>query len=882
MKRLILIGCALLALSAGAVETDFLFRDGLVLSAKNAFSLTGTAKPGAEVKVSLNGRSYTAKAGADGRFSVPVAAQGVVKTPFDITVGDGTDEKVVRNCLSGLLILAAGQSNMEVPVKEALNPEEEAAAANHPLIREFKVEHDFNFVPQTTMKGEWTAVSPTTAPEIGAIGYYTARRLQKELGGIPVGIVNNSYSGTSIQPWLPLEILREKYKGSLGSYDKFSPLGRDGVIKRREELGRSFLHQDAKNEGEEKGWHKGAQADWVDVKMPNWLDYLVYGEDSDGAFWVAREFDLDPAFAAKDLEFRATAIDDYDVTYLNGVRIGATGEETPDPYNKPRAYRIPKGLAKPGKNVISIRIFDTAHAGGIPPEGKVCLACGEEEFSLAGQWKTKAEKILKSKSWPADYLPLVKIYHAGSVLYNAMFVPMKGTKVDAILWYQGESNAGSLTYGDMFKDLIVRWRKDLASEEAPFVFMQLAAFQGRPKDAADTGSWPITRAEQEKALELPNVRMVPTIDIGDEHRIHPLNKQEVGRRTALVLLQDFFAKGKFKGTVDYPAVTKIVREGNALVVEFKGAKGLRTVDGRVPQGFSVVGPADPKTRKQPAAWAKARIDGEKVVVEIPPEIAEPVLLRYAWHMNPDINTVNALGFPMLPFERRVCRDVYLLIGQSNMAGRGELAPTNRMSTTGIVKFDRKGRWVEAVEPIHFDKSVAGAGLAASFAVEMERTSGGHEIGLVPCAVGGTSLCRWMPGGDLHSNALVRCRAALAEGGVLKGILWHQGENDAENPKDTATYGERLAEMVKAFRAELNAPDVPFVAGELLTDKNRLGGHDFDAVSAATRKVMSELPRCAFVSANGLTLKSDRIHFDTPSQRAFGQRYASEMKKLLDK
>ena len=563
MKRLILIGCALLVLSAGAVETDFLFRDGLVLSAKNAFSLTGTAKPGAEVKVALNGRSYTAKAGADGRFSVPVAAQGVVKTPFDITVGDGADEKVVRNCLSGLLILAAGQSNMEVPVKETLDWENEVAAANHPLIREFKVEHDFNFVPQTTMKGEWTPVSPKTAPAVGAIGYYTARRLQKELGGIPVGIINNSYSATSIQPWLPLEILRgdKRYERSLRNYDKYVSLGRDGVIRRREELGRSFLHQDGRNEGEEKGWHKGAEADWTDVKMPCWLDYEVYGEASDGAFWVAREFELTPEFAAKDLEFRATAIDDYDITYLNGVKIGATGEETPDSYDKPRAYRIPKGLAKAGRNVIAIRIFDTAHAGGIPPGSKVCLACGEEELSLAGTWKTKAEKVLKSKSWPAEYMTFVKFYHTGSVLYNAMFAPLRGTKVDAILWYQGESNAGSRTYGDMFRDLIVRWRKDLASENAPFVFMQLAAFQARPKDAADTGSWPITRAEQEKALELPNVRMVPTIDIGDAHRIHPLDKQEVGRRTALVLLQDFFAPDRFRGVVAYPAIEKVERRG---------------------------------------------------------------------------------------------------------------------------------------------------------------------------------------------------------------------------------------------------------------------------------------------------------------------------------
>ena len=639
--------------SAAAVRPDFLFQSNLVIGRGRKTVFTGTAGAGETVSVKLRGKTYSAQAGADGRYAVTVEPLPVVKDPFDVVISSGKSSVTLTNVVSGLVLLAGGQSNMEVPVREALNPEEEAAAADYPLIREFKVEHDFNFTVQTTLKGKWTPVSPKTAPGIGAIGYYTARRLQRELGGIPVGIVNNSYSASPIEPWLPLEILRDRYSRSLGSYDKYSPLGRDGVLRRRGELGRTFLYQDTKNEGEGWGWHQGAAADWVDVKMPNWLDYQVYGEGADGAFWVAREFELTPEFAAKDLEFRATAIDDYDVTYLNGVKIGATGEETPDSYDKPRAYRIPKGLAKPGKNVIAIRIFDTAHAGGMPPEGKVSLACGEEEFSLAGPWKTKAEKILKAKAWPADYLPLMKIYRVGSVLYNAMFAPLRDVKVDAILWYQGESNAGQRDYGDRFKDLIIRWRRDLASEDAPFVFMQLAAFQGRPKSAADTGSWPLTRAEQEKALILPNVRMVPTIDIGDANRIHPLDKQEVGRRAALVLLQDFWAKDRFKDVVDYPTVTTVTREGNALVVSLRGAKGLKTTDGRTPQGFSVVGPMDKKTRKQQAAWAKARLDGERIVVEIPPEIAEPIRLRYAWHMNPDVNTVNGLGFPMLPFEREL-------------------------------------------------------------------------------------------------------------------------------------------------------------------------------------------------------------------------------------
>ena len=636
---------------SAAGKPDFLFQSNMVLGGGRETVFNGTAAAGENVTVKLLGKTFSSQADQDGRYAVTVDIPAPSSKPFDIVISDAQSSVTLTNAVSGLLILAGGQSNMEVPVKEALNPEEEAAAANWPLIREFKVEHDFNFIEQTSLKGHWTPVTPVTAPNVGAIGYYTARMLQRELGGIPVGIINNSYSATSIQPWMPESYLRasKHFAGSLKVFDRFKELGRDGTIARREELGKTFLYEDSGNEGEAMGWHKTPQADWKPIVLPDWLE-TVYGETTDGAFWFAREFDLPADFAGKDLEFRSGPIDDYDITYFNGEVIGKTGEETPDSWDVPRAYRIPAKLVKPGKNYMAIRVFDSAHAGGFPPKTKICLACGEKEFDLTGEWKIKDEKLLKAQSWPADYLTLVKIYHAGSVLYNAMFAPLKGTRVDAILWYQGESNAGNRNYGEIFSDLITQWRSDLKSEEAPFIFVQLAAYKARATDAADTGDWPVTRAEQAKALALKNVRMVPAIDIGDANRIHPLNKQEVGRRTALWLLQDFFAQDRFKNTIAFPEAVSAKRDGEKIVVELKNAGGLKTTDTRAPQGFSVTGTPDPKTRKVPAVWAKAEIADGKIVVTVPPEIPAPVTLRYAWQMNPDVNTVNALAFPLLPFE----------------------------------------------------------------------------------------------------------------------------------------------------------------------------------------------------------------------------------------
>ena len=144
-------------------------------------------------------------------------------------------------------------------------------------------------------------------------------------------------------------------------------------------------------------------------------------------------------------------------------------------------------------------------------------------------------------------------------------------------------------------------------------------------------------------------------------------------------------------------------------------------------------------------------------------------------------------------------DVYLLMGQSNMAGRGALAAEDRAAPEGIVKLDASGKWVPASEPIHFDKPVAGAGLAASFAKRVARP--GVAVGLVPCAVGGTPLARWMPGADLYKAAVARAKIAQ-KSGTIRAILWHQGEGDCAEGKCEIHRRQRRHTQLREARREL--------------------------------------------------------------------------------
>jgi hypothetical protein len=224
--------------------------------------------------------------------------------------------------------------------------------------------------------------------------------------------------------------------------------------------------------------------------------------------------------------------------------------------------------------------------------------------------------------------------------------------------------------------------------------------------------------------------------------------------------------------------------------------------------------------------------------------------------------------------------LYLLIGQSNMAGRGAVEEADKVPHPRVFTFTKENAWAPALDPLHFDKPIAGVGLGSTFGRVMAEADPGVRIGLIPYAVGGTPLARWQKGMDLYEQALARAKAAQADG-ELKGILWHQGEGDSKREADATSYGERLAKMVTALRADLGAGDVPFVAGRLGEFLKAKDGEPafFGVVNAQIDSIATRVPKAAAVSSEGLKHKGDGVHFDSASLREFGKRYAAAMQKL---
>jgi sialate O-acetylesterase len=246
-----------------------------------------------------------------------------------------------------------------------------------------------------------------------------------------------------------------------------------------------------------------------------------------------------------------------------------------------------------------------------------------------------AKKIAETPAEPT----LDKEPNHPTVLYNALIHPFIQYAIKGVIWYQGESNAERANqYRKLFPAMITDWRAQWGIGNFPFYFVQLANYK-KVNDEPVASDWAELRDAQLQTLSIPNTGMAVTIDVGDAVDIHPKNKQDVGKRLALIALaKTYGVKTPYSG----PMVQSQKINGNSIKLTFKFAdKGLKAKSGAL-KGFAIAG-ADQKFH-----WAEANIKGKQIVVSSK-EVPNPVAVRYAWADNPVCNLVNGAGLPASPF-----------------------------------------------------------------------------------------------------------------------------------------------------------------------------------------------------------------------------------------
>ena len=232
------------------------------------------------------------------------------------------------------------------------------------------------------------------------------------------------------------------------------------------------------------------------------------------------------------------------------------------------------------------------------------------------------------------------------------------------------------------------------------------------------------------------------------------------------------------------------------------------------------------------------------------------------------------------------RDIYLVIGQSNTAGRGLIEAEDNVPLSGVDLLNTNGQWESAYGGMNRYSTIKkttyqGVNYAYTFGKVINQITG-NQVGIVCNAQGGSSIGQWAVDGEFYNEAVARTQQAIAAGGELKGILWHQGEANRNN---SSWYLSSLNNIVTALRAELG--NVPFIAGQLSQDRDTDTANDnFNAMMEGISSVISDADYAESIglttNADGLESgdETDATHFDNYSQRILGRRYAAKVLSLI--
>jgi sialate O-acetylesterase len=610
-----------------------IFGDNMVLQRGKPNTFWGWTRPGETVRVEINGHSAATVAGADGRWQTQIEPPAATK---ECTVKiDGPRHLELQHVLVGDVWLCGGQSNMQLGLPSIKDGAREVAAANHPLIRLFIVAPRSAYSPATTPQGTWKICTPQSVAEDGgfsAVAYFFACRLQQD-AGVPIGLIQDCLGGTPAESWI-------SPAGMQDLKDFAQPMAEVARLRQAHapEYGNYIMHwYDEYDAGSrDKTWADPVvdDHDWKPVTNPGGFEQLGLSEVP-AVVWFRKEITLPDPLPKGPAVLHLGVVEKMDTAYVNGHWVGASAW-----VENPRAYPVPANLFKPGRNLITIRVFKVKSKSGFlsaPDQLKLDFEDGPS-VPLAGEWKAKLSVDARPphpmpmgfENWPV--MP--------AVMFQGMIQPIVPLALTGTIWYQGEANASRAhQYRTILPAMIRNWRNAFGQGDFPFYIVSLPFF-GLHHDQPGSDDWAELReAQAVTAASIPHSGLAVTIDTGDADNLHPKDKKPVGERLALLALAEHYGKNiSFSG----PAYRSIDRSGNSIRIKFDHIDGGLQVHGDELEEFSIAG------RDRQWHWAKAKIDGDTVVVTSA-DVAEPQEVRYAWQSNPKATLFNGAGLPAAPF-----------------------------------------------------------------------------------------------------------------------------------------------------------------------------------------------------------------------------------------
>ncbi|WP_242691560.1 sialate O-acetylesterase [Desertivirga arenae] len=609
----------------------------MILQRDMPLKIWGWATPGEKVSVSFNKKAVSTTTGANGKWQVTLPSMKA-GGPYEMLL-KGKNSINLKGILLGDVWLCAGQSNMVHQMGiHNVSYAKDISEANYPEIRQFWVPNvaSLGGVKEDVQKSSWKWANPSNINDFSAVAYFFARDVYRK-HHVPIGIINSSYGGTPIEAWTSEDGLKD-FSSLLSIVEKNKDTA---YVKSRQ--ARPASVQTGQELNPDRGMTEVVKwfdtnyipKNWHSINIPGyWEDQGV--RDLNGIVWYRKEIEVPSSMTGKEAKLFMGRIIDADIAFINGKQVGTTSYMYPQ-----RRYKVPSGLLKPGKNVLVIRVQNTAGKGGFVPDKPYFLQAGEEKIDLKGDWQYKVGQVFRPREGKFELGPIAE-QNQPTALYNAMIAPFINYNIKGVLWYQGESNTGKpQEYKQLLPALIRDWRQKFAQPHLPFYYVQLPNF-GDANYLPAESSWATLREASLQSLKVPNTGMAVTIDLGEWNDIHPDNKKDVGERLSLIARR--FNYGEKNLVYSGPLYQSSVITGNKVKVSFSNVGGgLISIDGEELSQFAIAG------EDKKFVWARAKIVGKEVEVWSD-EVKEPKYVRYAWSDNPvDPNLYNAERLPASPF-----------------------------------------------------------------------------------------------------------------------------------------------------------------------------------------------------------------------------------------
>lgn len=634
MRLIIIIIFILLSNASYAkIQLPRLISDGMVLQRESDITVWGWAKPGENVNICFLDKSHHTTADKNGNWKMLIKT-GEAGGPYEMTITGMKDALKIKDILLGDVYICSGQSNMAFKldrIEEKYSEDIKNSTNDH--IRQFLVKPTWSHERKTDVESDgWIKAEPKSVLDFSAVAYFFAQQLYHKYR-IPIGIINASYSATVAEGWISKEGL-QGFPSFVELSEKYNNIEKiTKIIENQKNINSNWFDTLEQKEVSGGGYNNINDVNfiaWDYVTVPGfWSSQKL--KNFTGSVWLKKVVKIGADLLKKPCKLYLGGIDDRYEAYINGNEVGREWRRGAD-----KIFPIPSHVLQQGKNIITLRIVNPEGPGGFYLERPNKLTFEDKIIDLAGEWQYKIGikmPILSSKE-------VVKFNLIPTFLFNGMIHPLGNYCVKGVVWYQGEGNVSrGKQYQELFQALINDWRRHWSNADLPFLFVQLPNF-GNPN--LYNTSWAVLRESQAMALQLPNVGMAVTYDIGETHNIHPNNKKEVGERLSLVARKMIYADNV---QASGPVFKQMSVQSNKIFLEFDNLPSVDHLKNtfKTIEGFYI---ADKSRKFYPATISIQ----DNMLVVTNKDIDKPVAVRYAWLNNPlNANFYNKEGLPAIPF-----------------------------------------------------------------------------------------------------------------------------------------------------------------------------------------------------------------------------------------